>query len=415
MLSNIADKIRANESRIEAWFENRVAERHRPLFLSCDIRHSGEKIAVVDANLFPAGFNNLCSTYTDATTALLRKTLNGRFPGLKRVLLISESHTRNKFYFENVWKLSRILSEAELDVRIGMIEPEFHEPLTITLGQEAEKKITIYPIDRNTVSKHRIAWGDFDPDMILSNNDFSNPPPDYWKDLAQAIVPAPELGWHLRRKSAHFKYYTQLVSEFSAFIDVDPWTFVCRFDAAKNIDLNNAADLQQLSKRAQALFVLLKADYERREIRREPYLFLKSDSGTYGMAVSAIYSAQEIEQLNRKMRNKLLSSKGSAATTDFILQEGIPTDDFYSEQPIEPVVYLVNGRFAGGFFRLNPLRDAYSSLNSTGMQFSCLCLHKLNEPHERPFLQCSAKQDLVFVSVYLARISSLAAGLEASQ
>lgn len=411
LLTDISEKIRHHSRALEAWFTERAQSTPHPFFLSCDIRHSGDKIAVVDANLFPAGFNNLCETYTAQAVQAAKALLNERFPAVRRVLLLSEAHTRNKFYFENIWHLATILERTGLSVRIGMIDPPFSDPLLVQFGDD--KHIYIYPITSATISHHKIIWADFEPELIISNNDFSAPLPPQWQELAQPIIPSPLLGWQYRRKSAHFAFARTLIHDFSEIIGISPRVLMCRFEAVSNIDLNQDQGLHTLAQKADILLAALKQDYSQDKIERDPYLFLKSDSGTYGIGMTTVHSASELEQINRKTRNKLLSSKGGAPTAHFILQEGLPTIDFYSEQPIEPVIYLIDGRFVGGFFRLNPLRDAYSSLNSTGMQFSCLCLHKLDEPHEWPFIQCDQKQELVFVSIYLARIASLAAGMEA--
>ena len=410
MLADIAAQIRARQPVVEAWFEQKAQTIPIPLFLSCDIRHSGNKIAVIDANLFPAGFNNLCSIYAKQAVAAFGEALRFRFPGVTRVLLLSESHTRNKFYFENIWHLQAMLAEAGLSVRIGMIEPEFDGVLTVDLGEN--RTLALYAVRADTVRHDQIVWDDFVPEVVVSNNDFSAPLPPYWARVSQPIVPPPAVGWQHRRKSRHFAHLEALVTEFAEVADVDPWSLSCRFDAVDDVDLNDPSDQARIAGKAEALFAALESDYAARGVGSTPYLFLKSDSGTYGMGVTAIYSPDELRQLNRKLRNKLLSSKAGTPNTSFILQEGIPTDDFYSEQPIEPVIYLIDGKFVGGFFRINPLRDAYSSLNAQGMQFSCLCLHKLDQPHEWPFIQCTDKADLVVVSTYLARISALAAGME---
>ena len=44
---------------IESWFRKQWIKYPAPFYSSIDIRNSGFKIAPVDTNLFPAGFNNL--------------------------------------------------------------------------------------------------------------------------------------------------------------------------------------------------------------------------------------------------------------------------------------------------------------------------------------------------------------------
>ena len=55
----IHEKIINNYQKIEGWFRNQWLKYPPPFYSSIDIRNSGFKIAPIDTNLFPAGFNNL--------------------------------------------------------------------------------------------------------------------------------------------------------------------------------------------------------------------------------------------------------------------------------------------------------------------------------------------------------------------
>ena len=56
---NLHSEIIKSHMKIEAWFRNQWVKYPAPFYSSIDIRNSGYKIAPVDTNLFPAGFNNL--------------------------------------------------------------------------------------------------------------------------------------------------------------------------------------------------------------------------------------------------------------------------------------------------------------------------------------------------------------------
>jgi hypothetical protein len=60
-------------------------------------------------------------------------------------------------------------------------------------------------------------------------------------------------------------------------------------------------------------------------------------------------------------------------------------------------------------------KNRFENLNSPGMSFTCLCMHKLDEPHEAYFIDCQHKQELVEVAMDLARLAALAAALEAKR
>ncbi|MFN7402500.1 MAG: glutamate--cysteine ligase, partial [Alphaproteobacteria bacterium] len=44
---------------VSRWFENLRGRCGAPFYSSVDLRHAGFKLAPVDTNLFPAGFNHL--------------------------------------------------------------------------------------------------------------------------------------------------------------------------------------------------------------------------------------------------------------------------------------------------------------------------------------------------------------------
>lgn len=48
---------------IEHWFRSQWKNHAAPFYCSVDLRNSGFKLAPVDTNLFPGGFNNLSSDF----------------------------------------------------------------------------------------------------------------------------------------------------------------------------------------------------------------------------------------------------------------------------------------------------------------------------------------------------------------
>lgn len=58
-LLDLEKRMLASMSDIEHWFRTQWLEHSSPFYASVDLRNSGFKLAPVDTNLFPAGFNNL--------------------------------------------------------------------------------------------------------------------------------------------------------------------------------------------------------------------------------------------------------------------------------------------------------------------------------------------------------------------
>ncbi|EKD41656.1 MAG: hypothetical protein ACD_73C00600G0004 [uncultured bacterium] len=203
-----------------------------------------------------------------------------------------------------------------------------------------------------------------------------------------------------------------LCEEFGGCFDIDPWFIHAYFEESGPVDLSDDASLNTLAQKVDQLILKISNKYREYGITESPYVYLKNDRGTYGMGLLPVFSGEEVLALNRKKKNKLLSSKGGMPVTEFILQEGIPTIDSYSGYPIEPVIYVVGGKDIGGFFRIHESKNELESLNAPGMTFSCLCLHKLDEPHEKFFIDCKEKEKLITMSRFLAGLDAIAASYE---
>ncbi len=89
---------------------NGKSTRRRSTVLS-DLRNARFKLAPVDTNLFPGGFNNLSQEVlplaVQAAMASIEKMI---CPDAKNLLVIPERHTRNAYYLENVARLVLIAS-----------------------------------------------------------------------------------------------------------------------------------------------------------------------------------------------------------------------------------------------------------------------------------------------------------------
>ena len=58
-LNDLNDLLESKRQEITQWMNVKRSEIPIPIYGSVDVRDAGWKIAVVDANHFPAGFNNV--------------------------------------------------------------------------------------------------------------------------------------------------------------------------------------------------------------------------------------------------------------------------------------------------------------------------------------------------------------------
>jgi glutamate--cysteine ligase len=402
------EKFASRHSDIDNFIQEKSSGLIPPLYLSCDIRNSGRKIGVIDTNLFPGGFNNLCNAYSRVVSQNLKYYINKYYPSVKKIIILSEEHTRNRYYLENVERLGTLLQAAGMETRVAHAGQQIsQERLEVPLDQD--KKILLEKLKTENGTPQLPG---FEADLVISNNDFSLGIPELLQPIMHKIIPHPGLGWHRRQKTDHFKILGNLIRELCDKIDLDPWLISCIFREISMPDLTNKEEQNKLADVTKEVLADIQSHYDRYDIKDAPYVFIKNNSGTYGMGLLDVSQPEEILQMNRRTRNKLLSTKGGNKVRSFLIQEGIPTADFYSELPIEPVIYMVGFKPIGGFFRMNAQQDAHSSLNTRGMAFSCLCLHKLEDPHEENFLNCAEKESLVKLSTVMARIAALAAAME---
>ncbi|MDA9231059.1 glutamate--cysteine ligase [Rickettsiales bacterium] len=402
----LSDRITNKKSYISDWLKEKF-NNNRPLFYnSVDLRHSGFKVAPVDNNCFPAGFNNLSNAAKIRAESISNTFFEINYPEVKDILIIPENHTRNDKYLENVLTLQEIIANnPNFNVIIGSLIEDIDNKIDIELN--CQKKITLHKIVRK--NNKIITSSGFEADIIISNNDFTNKPDIILQDLEQNIIPATNIGWYNRKKSQHFTIYKSLAEEFCKIIDIDPWLINAFHEDTSNIDFKDKANIEDLANKTDLILSNIKSKYKEYNIQLDPYCFIKADSGTYGMAIMTVKSADDILLINKKQRNKMNMLKGNIANNNVIIQEGIPTIDNINKSPLEPMIYIMNGVVFGNIFRVNSGRDQNISLNSTGMEFKNLDNLSIKELNIGGNIN-----NILPIYNILGQLSALAASIESS-
>ena len=187
------------QTQILDWIDLRIPNHLCPLYSSVDIRDSGFKQAVIDTNLFPAGFNNLCVESVKTAVTAFKDTILARYPSCKTILMVAEDHTRNRYYLDNIRILEDISITAGFETQVTAT---LEENIPLNEFQTAEDShVTIHHLPQVV---ERIRSGSYTPDLIVLNNDLSTGIPTPLQGLDIPILPSPKMGWHQRRKSTHF-------------------------------------------------------------------------------------------------------------------------------------------------------------------------------------------------------------------
>jgi glutamate--cysteine ligase len=392
--------------RIEHWLRKQWLEHGTPFYASVDLRNSGFKLAPVDTNLFPGGFNNLSPDFGPLCIQAAMAAVEKICPDAQRFMLIPENHTRNTFYLENVAALATILRQTGLTVRIGSLIPDLQEPLTLDLPSGGN--LVLEPVKRKG---NRLVLDGYDPCAVILNNDLSGGIPEILQNIEQSLIPPLKAGWAVRRKSNHFSAYNRVAEEFGALIGIDPWLVNPYFSTCHEINFQERTGEECLAAKVDELLGRIREKYRQYEIEHEPFVIVKANAGTYGMGIMTVKSPDDVRGLNRKQRNKMAVIKEGMEVNEVIIQEGVYTFENINDAVAEPVVYMIDHYVVGGFYRVHTGRGIDENLNAPGMHFEPLAFET---PCSMP--DCAGKPDTAPNRFYaygvVARLALLAAALE---
>ncbi len=393
---------------IERWLRLQWQEHTPPFYGSVDLRNAGYKLAPVDMNLFPGGFNNLSEEMLPAAILAAQTAIDHLCPDARNLLLIPERHTRNVFYLTNVARLARVLRSTGLDVRLGSLSEEVSAPTTISIP--GGEQLTIEPLVRDN---GRVGVAGFDPCAVLLNNDLSAGIPDILRDLDdQVLLPPLHAGWAVRRKSNHFTAFDEVAAEFAQLLKIDPWMINPYFARCGEVNFHERVGEECLASNVDTLLGRIRAKYREYGIDEKPFVIVKADAGTYGMGIMTVRDAADVRELNRKQRNKMAVVKEGLEVSEVIIQEGVPTYERVQDAVAEPVVYMVDRYVVGGFYRVHEGRGIDENLNSPGAQYVPLAFAgSCNLPDCRAAAGASSTNRFYSYGV-VARLALLAASLE---
>jgi len=352
---------------IEHWFRTQWLEHPVPFYASVDLRNSGFKLAPVDTNLFPGGFNNLNPDFLPLCVMAMQSAVEKICPEARGVLLIPESHTRNLFYLQNVAQLVTILKQAGMNVRVGSLLPEITGPKAFDLPNGST--LTLEPLVRRG---NRLGLAEFDPCVVLLNNDLSAGVPDILMNLEQGVFPPLSAGWYARRKSQHFTAYDRVAGQLAKLLDIDQWLINPYFATCDQVNFHDRLGEECLAAQVDDVLQRIRGKYAEYGVRQDPFVIVKADAGTYGMGIMTVKDAAEIKGMNRKQRNKMAVVKEGLQVHDVLIQEGVYTFEEVNNAVAEPVIYMIDHYVVGGFYRVHTERGVDENLNAPGMSFKPL-------------------------------------------
>lgn len=402
----IESRIDKNLNSIADFFDKKTVQFPPLIYNSVDLRHSGFKITPVDTNCFPAGFNNISGSYLEKASLEAKLYLQKffDFDNIKNIAILGENHTRNLHYLSSLENLKKAFTFNDKNTFLGSIDQQIND--SIQLQNSQGKIIDVHKLEKKN-GKIFINQ-DIAIDLIILNNDLTNQVPDLLQSIETKVIPSVQMGWHQRSKFKHFDLYNTLCQEISTLIDIDPW-FISNYQSHLNsINFKDRIGFDKLEYEVEQVIVKTNAKYQEYNINQKPFCYIKSDNGTYGMAVMKISSPEEIRGFNKKARNKMNMIKDGRQTSSIKIQEGVPTIDTINGHSSEPLIYMLNGTVIANLARSNEFKDNQSSLNSQGAKF-----HNIEQEYSA---ELGGELSQVTKAYWLvAKLASLAASIEYDQ
>ena len=210
-LPDLERRLLASQPEIERWLRGQWQEHAAPFYCSVDLRNSGFKLAPVDTNLFPGGFNNLNPDFHPlcvqaAMTAIEKICPDARGDGADP----GEPHAQPVLPAER--------RGAADDPAAGRHRRAHRQPAARDHRPDRDRARRTARSSRSSRSSAAAtAWRWTASTRAWCCSTTTSPPasPRSCMNLEQAVLPPLHAGWTVRRKSNHFAAYREVAEEFA--------------------------------------------------------------------------------------------------------------------------------------------------------------------------------------------------------
>ncbi|MFO1330353.1 MAG: glutamate--cysteine ligase [Rubrivivax sp.] len=406
-INELEQRILESMPAIERWFRLEWMEHTPPFYTSVDLRNAGFKLAPVDTDLFPDGFNHLTPQMLPLAVQAAMAAIEKICPEAKNLLLVPDARCGNPFYLMHVQRLVQIFTQAGLNVRLGRHDPELTEARRVALPDGSE--LVVEPLLRK---RTRLGLKDFDPCTILLNDDLRGGVPRVLQNLhEQYLLPPLHAGWATRRKSRHFQSYEEVAKKFAKLLGMDPWLINPMAARCGEVDAASAAGLECVQTQADALIAKVRRKFKEYGIGEKPFVVVKADAGGMGAGVLTVRDAREIDaaRLQRALARPAAAQPG---VTEVIIQEGVPTYERINDAVAEPVVCMIDRYVVGGYYRVHADRGIDENLNAPGSAFVPLAFAEQHQLPARGAKPGASPPNRFYMYGVIGRLAMLAASYE---
>jgi glutamate--cysteine ligase len=407
-INELEQRVLESMPAIERWFRLEWMEHTPPFYCAVDLRNAGFKLAPVDTNLFPSGFNNLTPEMLPLAVQAAMAAIEKICPEAKNLLLVPDTRT-SSYYLAHLQRLVDVFTQAGLNVRLGTLDPAITTPTALALPDGSE--LLLEPMVR---SKRRLGLKDFDPCTILLNNDLAGGPPEALQGLhEQYLLPPLHAGWTVRRKSRHFQSYEDVSKKFAKLLGMDPWLLNPLHAQCGMVDMNEPAGMDCVQTNVDALLTKVRRKYKEYGINERPFVVVKADDGSGGMGLLTVRDAKDIDELKRRPRDTRLGTGAPVHLAgDVIIQEGVPTHERVNDAVAEPVVCMIDRYVVGGYYRVHATAGIDENLNAPGSAFVPLAFAQNHQLPRKGVKPGASPPNRFYMYGVIGRLAMLAASYE---
>jgi glutamate--cysteine ligase len=407
-INELEQRVLDSMPAIERWFRLEWME-HTPLFYSSvDVRNAGFKLAPIETSLYPSGWSYLTPEMLPLAVQAAMAAIEKICPEARNLLVIPQNGQLGASDLANLVQLQRIFNMAGLNVRLGSIDPLVKKNTTFEL-QNGEH-LTLEPVIRG---KRRLGLKDFDPCTILLNNDLAAGVPGILEDIhEQYLLPPLQASWATRRKSRHLKCYEEVAKRLGKLLGVDPWLIHPLFERCETVVLGSDASFDDLQSQMDAVLTRVKRKYKEYGIKEKPFVVLKPDHGVHELGIVTVRDAKDMLALQERIQTLSKHRDTPWPAHDFLVQEGVQTQERVKDDVAEPVVYMMDRYVVGGFYRVHAERGIDENLNDPGAGFVPLAFEhstQLPQPGVKPGVSVPNR---FYMYGVVARLAMLAASYE---
>ena len=413
-INELEQRILESTPAIERWFRLEWMEHTPPFYSAVDLRNAGFKLAPVDTDLFPAGWNNLTPEMLPLAVQAAMAAIEKICPEARNLLLIPDNQGRSLSYLSSLAQLTRIFHSAGLNVRLGSISPDIRSATAFDLPDGSQ--ITLEPVLR---TKRRIGLKDFDPCTILLNSDLAAGAPGILEDLhEQYLLPPLHAGWSVRRKSVHARNYEEIAKRFGKLLGIDPWLINPMSAKCSGLDLTSGQGIDALGTQVDAMLAKVRRKYKEYGINEKPFVVVKADNNNHRACVFTLRDARDLIQLQEGIKGQASQSEPDdslrllASMSEVLVQEGVQTHERINESVAEPVVYMMDRYVVGGFYRVQADLGSNDVLKGPRASFVPLAFERSAQLPQSGVKPGASAPNRFYMYGVIGRLAMLAASYE---